>query len=248
MSSKQISFQGVSGWGGYRRGAGRKNLTGTVNHMKRPEVNISKPLHITLRLNPGLPNLRKNWLLKEFKKSAANAKTFGFYVVHFSLLSNHIHMIVEARGNRCLAQGMRSLAGRFAKRIRLVHKAREASFAQKRLGPIRELENEPVRKEMPITYPIFKGRYHLHVLKTPTEMKRALEYVLLNQAKHSKLIEHLDPFSSGHVFKDWDKLLGRRFRYLIKDQVNERQDDPQVNIHLSPAQSWLCTRGWLRVV
>jgi len=45
--------------------------------------------------------------------------------------------------------------------------------------------------------PVFKDRYHVHVLKTPAEMKRALEYVLLNTAKHMKVFEHIDNFSLG---------------------------------------------------
>jgi hypothetical protein len=59
--------------------------------------------------------------------------------------------------------------------------------------------------------PVFKGRHHMRVLKTPTETKNALEYVLLNDSKHRDVIEHLDPFSSAKYFKGWKKLLGHRF-------------------------------------
>ena len=81
---------------------------------------------------------------------------------------------------------MRALAGRFAKIIR----------------------NYSYSRGSEKTGSVFKGRYHLHVLKTPKEVRNALEYVLLNLSKHQKLIEYVDEFSSGKTFKEWQKLLG----------------------------------------
>src|SRR6185312_1812920 len=104
----------------------------------------------------------------------------GLYIVHFSLLNNHLHMIVEAQNNKALGIGMRSFGCRLGKAIRKV------------TGGVGS---------------VFAGRYHLHVLKTPTEVKRALEYVLLNRNKHENLIEGIDEFSSATTFKLWRKPL-----------------------------------------
>lgn len=97
---------------------------------------------------------------------------------------------------------------------------------------------------------VFVGRYHLHVLETPQETKRALEYVLLNRAKHLKWIEHFDIYSSAISFQNWTELLGRRFVGLIADQAerlsrNRRELEELANV-LTPPQSWLCKHGWKR--
>ncbi len=113
--AKQLEFKRIKGWGGKRRGAGRPNKTGLVSHGKRPSVNFKNPPHLTMRLKKDAVNLRTRALLKEFKKCGKRAKEFGLYVNHFSLLSNHIHMIVEAKDNQSLSRGMKSLCGRFGR-------------------------------------------------------------------------------------------------------------------------------------
>src|SRR5271170_7587745 len=106
---KQLVFKKTSGWGGKRTNSGRINKSGTVNHMARPVVNLKVPLHLTLRLLDKLPNIRKNFLHNEFKESVKRARKQGLYVIHYSIQSNHIHLIVEAKSNETLALGMRAL-------------------------------------------------------------------------------------------------------------------------------------------
>jgi REP element-mobilizing transposase RayT len=227
-SSNQLGFNKVSGWGGKRLGAGRPNLSKEVNHLKRHEVSLKQPLHLTLRLKEKLPNLRNAILLREFQKSVKGAKKLGLYVIHFSIQSNHIHLFAEAQSNDTLSRGMQSLAGRFAKTIRFyAHKGSSAKRGS-----------------------VFKGRYHLHVLKTPSEVRNALEYVLLNFAKHLKVIEHIDRFSSGFAFTQWKKLLGKRYTALIKWSVERRQTTTKDNDWdeiLSLPRSWLAREGWGKV-
>src|SRR5471030_610802 len=115
---KQFEFTGVTGWGGKRIGSGRLNFSGQVNHMKRPEISLKTPLHITLRLKEKLPSIRNKNLFKEFKESVRRAKHLGLYIIHFSVQSNHIHLFCEGKSNRAVALGMRALAGRFAKYVR----------------------------------------------------------------------------------------------------------------------------------
>ena len=213
---KQLGFKGTKGWGGKRRGAGRPNLSGNVSHTKRPEVDFKKPLQITHKLKPGLTTLRRKDLLKAFECCAARTKHFGMHVVHFSLLSNHIHMLVEARDKKALERGMRSLISRMAKLV--------AFLSDKKGG-------------------VFKGRYHLSVIKNPTQMKRSLSYVLLNQAKHSKMIEHMDRFSSARYFLGWHKLMGKLWNPILEwEQVIIDAHDPG-----ALGRWWRDALGWVVV-
>src|SRR5690349_8411469 len=118
MPSKQLSFKVTAGRGGKRKGAGRKNRSGTVNHMARAKVSARHPMHVTLRLMTGRPNLRRQLFLKVFAKAAEMAKEFGLRIIHFSILGNHIHLIVEADTNEKLSRGMQSLNIRLAKSLK----------------------------------------------------------------------------------------------------------------------------------
>jgi REP element-mobilizing transposase RayT len=212
---KQLEFKKVNGWGGKRRGAGRPNTTGLVSHGKRERVNFKKPLHITMRLEKGVANLRTRKIMWDFRRAIAGAKRFGFHVIHYSILNNHIHMIVEAKDSMALASGMKSLSCRFAKAIRRIVGGSGRVFA---------------------------GRFHHHLLNTPTEMKRALEYVLLNHAKHAKLIEHIDEFSSAAAFKEWNSLIGKKMNGFVQEQLAHVGQIKE----LSLPQSWLCSVGWIK--
>ncbi len=213
---RQVEFQKVNGWGGKRRRAGRKNKTKTVNHMKRANVCRRTPLHITLRRQDLLPSFRQKWFLVQFKKSAEIAKKQGLRLLQFSILSNHIHIIIEADSNKKLASGMRSFVGRTAKSFRAAIGGKGA---------------------------IFSGRYHLHIIDSPRAMKNALEYVLLNDSKHRRFIEYIDHFSSARSFSGWKKLLGLRFKNIIREQL---ASGLFVEKCLSQPFSWLAGEGWQR--
>ena len=82
---------------------------------------------------------------------------FGMRMIEFSVQGNHIHLIVEAKNQSALSRGMQGLAIRLAKGIN-------------------RLSN---RKGQ-----IFTDRYHARILRTPTEVRNAVRYVLHNQKKH----------------------------------------------------------------
>lgn len=208
--------------------------------MKRPAISLKFPLHVTLKLKEGLPSIRTKSLLKEFKKGTKEARRFGFYVIHFSIQSNHIHLFAEAEKNKAIARGMRSLAGRFAKVVR--------KFAAEKKNAQRENGNRASRGS------IFNGRYHLHVLESPRETRNALEYVLFNQSKHRRFTEFVDPYSSADSFTQWRALLQKRFTGLIKIQIETyvqlSGDDPRatgLSDVLSEPRSWLAREGWRRM-
>jgi REP element-mobilizing transposase RayT len=109
-------------------------------------------------------------------------------VVHFVVLSRHLHMIVEAKSREAMSRGMQGFGIRLAKRL---------NKATERKGKV------------------FADRYHEHILKTPREVRNALCYVLRNQARHE--IERdtaggmpgVDIFSSGRYFDGWRNYRGK---------------------------------------
>lgn len=236
----QVAFKGVNGWGGKRPGAGRKNKSGEVSHGKREKVDYRKPLHLTLKLRDKRWNLRCGEVSAAFKSSAVGAKAFGLKILHYSLLKDHLHILVEARDNDQLTRGMRSFGARFAKAI---------------------------RKIVGGSGSVFKGRFHLQLITNPTQMRNALAYVLQNFSKHARLLKHVDRYSSAAYFHQWRKLLGRKAGPILDELYSDPsktfkiQNSPprgsqlgreshtihhQLPDYLSPPRSWLAREGWLR--
>ena len=103
---------------------------------------------------------RKRGTRVSHRRRAPLAARFPVHVtlrVHFAVLSNHLHLIVEASDERALACGMQGLAIRMA----------------------RSLNREQARKG-----PVFADRYHAHLLRSLAEVRNAVAYVLGNFAKH----------------------------------------------------------------
>lgn len=142
------------------------------------------PVLVTLRLEEGLPSLRSAKALAAFESciEAANSCCV-LRVVHFSLQSNHVHLIVEANGPRALARGMQGLAVRLA---------RAWNRIWRRGGRV------------------FADRYHSRTLSTPREVRNALVYVLHNARKHGVEVQGIDRCSSGAAFDGWSQPLGAR--------------------------------------
>jgi hypothetical protein len=106
--------------GGKRRGAGRKpaGVRASVPHAAREELRPSWPVHVTFRVADYVWNLRSERSFRIVHAAIAAAKKRpGFRVVHFSILGNHLHFIVEADGTRALALGVRGLSIRIARRL-----------------------------------------------------------------------------------------------------------------------------------
>ena len=184
------------GWGGARKNAGRKARTSGVAHVKRPVHRKSHPVHVTMRLKAGLPNLRSQQAFAVVKEALRRSKKDDFRIVEFSVMSNHLHLIVEAEDERALARGMRGLAVRIACGI------------NKRFN----------RKGA-----VFSDRYHRVDLKSPKQTRSALAYVLQNFRKHGRergeryAAAWVDPRSSSSWFVGWDPRR-RRVAPLPRDE------------------------------
>ena len=171
-------------WGGKRRNAGRppRGATPGVAHLARRIVAGRRPVHVTMRVVEGLPSLRERVLGAVVLGALADARGgrvgARFRVVHFSVQSNHLHLVVEADDATSLARGAGGLATRIAMRV---------NGALGRRGRV------------------FADRFHARELRTPAEVRRALVYVLRNAAKHSGAAVHSqhDVLSSASAFSGW---------------------------------------------
>jgi REP element-mobilizing transposase RayT len=171
-SLKQLALP-IRTWGGTRRGAGRKpdaRRTSHVSHLARPSLAWSHPLHVTIRVRAGAWNLRGGRVFKVVNHAFKAAREkFGMRLCQFSVMRNHVHLLVEASDRRALSRGMQGLGIRLAKALNKLMGAKGTVYAD---------------------------RYHAHVLKTPSEVAQALNYVLSNAVKHGLIRRGPDPCSS----------------------------------------------------
>lgn len=154
-----------------------------VQHRARERITGREPIHVTLRLLAGLPNLRAKARYRVVRSAlGAGAARLGLRLVHYSVMSNHLHLIVEAESSVALSRGMQGLQIRLARAVNKIAGRRGR---------------------------VFRGRFHAHVLRTPREARHALAYVLLNARRHAwqqgrRLPPRwIDPCSSGAAFRGW---------------------------------------------
>ena len=171
-------------------------------HLPRPPLASRYPVHVTLRVAQDVWNLRSRRCFREIARAfrAVRGRS-GFRLVEFSVQGNHLHLIVEARDKEALSRGLRSLEIRMAKRLN--------SLMGRRSGQV------------------FPDRYHAHILRTPTEVARALAYVRGNSAVHA----------------------ARRGEKVIAGQVDCFSSSAPVETGpplVAPPQTWLLVAGWQR--
>ena len=154
---KQTAFRFKDPRGGARKGAGRPRTTQQKAHLKRPDLNGQHPLHVTWKLRQGLPSLRRRDVFSALRAAVKTARKNGLKIVHFAILSNHLHLLIEASDRPSLSRALQSLGISLAKRINALTGGKGA---------------------------IFRDRYHLEVLRTPTQVRNAIHYVMTNEPLH----------------------------------------------------------------
>src|SRR3954453_2276198 len=171
VARRQTSFK-FPRRGGKRKGAGRPRtrrhpgLIGPgVPHLQRPDFSARHPIHVTMRLQPGVGYLRSYQRAKIVEDALRAARErFAVRIIHYSIQGNHLHLIVEAEGPEALSRALQGLATRLARRLNKLSGRHGGVFA---------------------------ARYHAHPLKTPREAKHAVRYVLTNYRHHA--LEYLPP-------------------------------------------------------
>jgi REP-associated tyrosine transposase len=203
------------GRGGYRELAGRPKKPGRQSVPHRARVRFSRltAVHVTLRVTDALSgiNLRSSAIYSVLWRClCAGSEKPGFRLVHFSVQRNHIHLIVEAHSSERLSRGIQGLCIRIARQVN-GHMRRSGRFWQE--------------------------RYHATIQRSPTQTRRTLRYVLLNDRRHARrpvrrcgrvASPRLDALSSALWFDGWLGLL------------------PSCAPRLPVAQSWLLSVGWQR--
>jgi REP element-mobilizing transposase RayT len=140
-------------------------------------------VQVTMRVVAGVASVRSEaaWAaIVDALRALRRRPTFR--VVHLSVMSNHLHLLVEADDGDAFELGMRALTVRLALRINRVLARRGR---------------------------LFDHRYHARALATPREVALSLQYVLLNARKHAAErglrlpAAWVDPRSSAAAFDGW---------------------------------------------
>ena len=106
----------------------------------------------------GVWNLRSQRAWRALAPALYGATCDGFRVVHFAILGNHVHLLVEADNRVRLARGMQGLGVRIAVRLNRMMNERRGR--------------------------VVGDRYHARILRTPTEVRGVRGYLLGNAARH----------------------------------------------------------------
>ena len=178
--AKQMQLR-LPTWGGRRKKKRRPGNSGKgklkkVAHRRRPVLAPRYPVLATWRVLPHVWNLRSRRCFGPISACFEKGRDrFGFRLIEFSVLGNHLHLIVEAENERALARGMQGLGVRIAKALNRV---------MKRKGTV------------------FGDHYHARILRSPTQVANALAYVLMNFVRHfpeeaERFADLRDPFSSA---------------------------------------------------
>jgi len=201
-AARQIEME-LPTWGGKRKRAGRKpkGARAGTPHVARAPLSRHNPVHVTWRMMPHVWNLRSRRSFRVLSRAfAAACDRRGFRLVHFSVQGNHLHLVVEASDAERLSRGLQGLAVRIARGLNRMMGRKGKVFAE---------------------------RYHGHVLRTPSEVARAVAYVLGNFFVHA----------------------GRRGERV--DAARPDEYSSAVTLETGPPlvatpQSWLLTVGWRR--
>lgn len=220
---EQLALPKTNGWGGKRPNAGRKRANGQrsrVVHAKRPIHKGRHPVHITLRAKAGLPSFRQQLVHRLFTEVLRDQRRRrykdDFRVIHFSMQTHHLHLIVEADTGRAngryqpLRSGVSGLEIAFARRLNML---------LRRKGKV------------------WDDRYHRRDLKTPKETANGLSYVFNNFTHHGERTYGegvLDLYASGLVFDGWD------------GPHATPHDSERWRWPVCRAETWLASKGYLK--
>jgi len=160
-------------WGGQRAHSGRKPGGARIGalHRARPEHKDRHPVLASWSLLPHVWNLRAGRTFRVIRRAFAAGCDRGdaFRLVHFSVQGNHLHLLVEARDKRALANGLRALGIRIARALNAVMARRGQVLA----------------------------RYHARALASPREVRDGLVYLFHNEKKHA--LQYGKPLPRGYV-------------------------------------------------
>jgi hypothetical protein len=176
------------------KGAGRKAIHDKgIRHIKRPEIKRASPLHLTIKVKKA--QIQNKYILKSLKHAIMRARRMGLKIIHYSLEHDHVHLYTECSSNEILTKSMKAFGVSFAKNI-------NAHF--KSCGQV------------------YKTRFHLRILKSATEVKHVINYILKNGIKHKRTKSVFDPYNTSFAIHHF-KLLGGNLNWaqIKKNHYNK---------------------------
>ena len=171
-------------------------------------------LHLTIKIEKNKAGLRSKAVLALLHRAIKRARIVGLGIVHYTLEHDHIHMLVEAEDNVMLASGMQSFGICFSKGINKLKKG---------------------------SGQVYKSRYHLRILKTPSEIKNVVSYILNNSVKH-KASSFVNLYNSLVVSENLAKLYPG-FELQLEETINRSDTLKKLKAKLkevlAPPESYL---------
>lgn len=138
-------------------------------------------MHMTVRRREGLPSFRQQRVRELLHALMRKKNDEDFQIVHYSIQSNHIHLVSEARDRRAVTRKMHGFMVAFAKRLNAM-----LSRAGK----------------------VWADRYYARDIVGSREMRNVLSYVFHNAKKHGVLkatSRAPDLFSTAVLFDGWEE-------------------------------------------
>jgi putative transposase len=130
---------------------------------------------VTVGMREHVWNLRSGRAFRRIRRCLEDAcGGLGLRVIEFAVLGNHIHLVVEADDSTALARGMKGLNVRIARAL---------------------------NRMMNRTGSVFADHYDARLLRSPTQLVRAIAYVLDNH-RHHYATAGADPYCSATFTAD----------------------------------------------
>lgn len=179
-------------------------------------------MHVVLRVAKEVGNLRRKdvWLAM-CKATERVGGVDEFRIVHMSVQSTHVHMLVEAADERALSWHMQRFQISAA---RLINATVRDGDGKRRRGMV------------------FTDRFHASIITSPKQARHVIGYVLSNFRKHHEdrsgvaRTWKIDWFSSAVAFTGWAEYQDADFPRSAPAGY--------VPLCVSEARTWLAREGW----
>ncbi|MBC7427185.1 MAG: transposase [Bacteriovorax sp.] len=164
-----------------------------IRHTKREEISRPRPLHLTIKLIRA--DIQNKIFLKALRHAIVRARLQGLKIIHYSLEHDHIHLYAESSDNKTLGSGMKALGVSLVKKINIYFKRKGTCY---------------------------KTRYHLRILRSASEVKNVINYILKNGIKHKRTNSVIDPYNSALVLHDF-RIVGMKVKPADNKIVKNEQ-------------------------
>jgi REP element-mobilizing transposase RayT len=138
-------------------------------------------MHVTARAVRGLPSFRQQRVWNLVRAQMNRLNDVRFQIVHLSVQTNHLHLIVEADDREAVIRKMQGFMISFAKRLNLLLGNRRGK--------------------------VWADRYYRRDITRAREMHSVLQYVFGNAKRHGLIPRDalvIDPWSTAWTFDGWD--------------------------------------------